>query len=105
MEMSMMAMDLMDMVSNQDDQPTKQCVYLRSCLCWLWRDPGVERTGDGDDDDDEEEGGGDNDEDDNEDNYDDQLAKGVLLCFWVWFRPGLTTINNNTIISIPLFSM
>ena len=86
MEMSMMAMDLMDMVSNQDDQPTKQCVYLRSCLCWLWRDPGVERTGDGDgdDDDDEEEGGGDNDEDeeeegggidedDNEDNYDGQL--------------------------------
>ena len=64
----------MDMISNQDDQFTKQCVYLRSCLCWVWRDPGVERAGDSDDDDDEEEEeSGDNDEDDNEDNYDDQL--------------------------------
>ena len=75
MEITLMAKDLMDMVSNQDDQLTKQCVHFRSCLCWVWRDPGVERTGDDDDDDDgdEEEGGGDNDEDDNEDNYDDQL--------------------------------
>ena len=84
MEITMMAKDLMDMFSNQDDQLTKQCVHFRVCLCWVWRDPGVERTGDGDIDDDEEEGGGDNDEDeeeegggidedDNEDNYDGQL--------------------------------
>ena len=59
-----MAKDLMDMVSNQDDQLTKQCVHFRSCLCWVWCDPGVERTGDDDDSDDDEEGG-DNDEDDN----------------------------------------
>ena len=75
MEITMKAKDLMDLFSNQDDQLTKQCLHFRSCLCWVWRDPGVERTGDDDDDDDgdEEEGGGDNDEDDNEDNYDDQL--------------------------------
>ena len=78
MEITLMAMDLMEMVSNQDDQLTKQCVHFRSCLCWVWCDPGVERTGDDDDDDEEEEEeeeeeGSDTDEDDNEDDYDDQL--------------------------------
>ena len=76
MEITLMAKDLMDLVSNQDDQLTKQRVHFRSCLCWVWRDPGVERAGDDDDDDDEEEEeeeGSDTDEDDNEDDYDDQL--------------------------------